>query len=50
MNQPAASSRNALPGAIVRRSRSRAVGAYTLSTLANRLTGAPVDAPLAAFA
>lgn len=26
------------------------IGAYTLSTLANRLTGAPVDAPLAAFA
>ncbi|RPK85983.1 hypothetical protein EES46_21955 [Streptomyces sp. ADI98-10] len=26
------------------------IGAYTLSTLANRLTGAPVDAPLAAYA
>ncbi|MFH9607721.1 carboxymuconolactone decarboxylase family protein [Streptomyces sp. NPDC017448] len=26
------------------------IGAYTLSTLANRLTGAPVDAQLAAFA
>ena len=26
------------------------IGAYTLSTLANRLTGAPVDEPLAAFA
>ena len=26
------------------------VGAYTLSTLANRLTGAPVDDQLAAFA
>ncbi|NEB39155.1 carboxymuconolactone decarboxylase family protein [Streptomyces sp. SID14515] len=26
------------------------IGAYTLSTLANRLTAAPVDAPLAAFA
>ncbi|MXG26299.1 hypothetical protein GRQ63_11465 [Streptomyces sp. YIM 132580] len=26
------------------------IGAYTLSTLANRLTGAPVDAPLASFA
>lgn len=26
------------------------IGAYTLSALANRLTGAPVDAPLAAFA
>ncbi|MFC9482044.1 carboxymuconolactone decarboxylase family protein [Streptomyces griseus] len=26
------------------------VGAYTLSTLANRLTAAPVDAPLAVFA
>ncbi|MFE2289537.1 carboxymuconolactone decarboxylase family protein [Streptomyces sp. NPDC059452] len=26
------------------------IGTYTLSTLANRLTGAPVDAPLAAFA
>ncbi|MDX3501322.1 carboxymuconolactone decarboxylase family protein [Streptomyces sp. ATCC51928] len=26
------------------------IGAYTLSTLANRLTAAPVDAPLAVFA
>ncbi len=26
------------------------IGAYTLSTLANRLTGAPVDAQLAAHA
>lgn len=26
------------------------IGTYTLSTLANRLTAAPVDAPLAAFA
>ncbi len=26
------------------------IGAYTLSTLANRLTGAPVDEQLAAFA
>jgi hypothetical protein len=26
------------------------IGTYTLSTLANRLTGAPVDEPLRAFA
>jgi len=26
------------------------IGTYTMSTLANRLTGAPVDAPLAAYA
>jgi hypothetical protein len=26
------------------------IGAYTMSTLANRLTGAPVDPQLAAFA
>ena len=26
------------------------IGAYTLSTLANRLTGAPVDEPLRVFA
>jgi AhpD family alkylhydroperoxidase len=26
------------------------IGAYTMSTLANRLTGAPIDGPLAAFA
>ena len=32
------------------RSRSLGIGTYTMSTLANRLTGAPVDDQLAAYA
>ena len=42
-----------MPAAVTRRNALEVVlgiGAYTLSTLANRLTGAPVDEQLKAFA
>jgi AhpD family alkylhydroperoxidase len=42
--------RSAAPLADARLDAIRVFGAYTMSTIANRLTGAPVDGPLRAFA
>ncbi|HET9079849.1 MAG TPA: hypothetical protein VFO01_04960 [Trebonia sp.] len=56
--QPGRSRRSGWPGEFLARGFTRrnalevvtGIGAYTLSTLANRLTGAPVDEELKAFA
>jgi hypothetical protein len=54
-SQPGTSRRKAWSGAMARRSASSAdrvpgIGTYTMSALADRLTGAPVDGQLSAFA